>query len=315
MNFAFQGAAGGLDRAAHLRRDSDKIAALWRDARARALPIWRGKVAADGDGLLWLTTDHPVLAHAGTQIFLAIQGDTPLFSVDVSSWQPADGPAPEGGFFDASLQPHPDFPQSAGFVDLRSVMTQLSPADAECAATSKALLTWHDGHGFCPRCGGASLVRDAGWQRHCPACQTPNFPRTDPVVIMLITHQDQLLLGRSPHWPEGMYSLLAGFVEPGETLESAVRREVLEETGVRVGDVRYLASQPWPFPASLMLGCIGTATSTKIKIDPAELQDARWLSRQDVLQVQLGRNPEVKAGRKGAIAQGLIEAWLSGKVE
>ncbi len=314
LNFAFQGAQDVMDRAAHLRGDRDKLAALWQGQGARVLALWRGKVAADGAGLVWLAPDHPVLAQAGLQIFLGLHGAAALFAVDISAWQPEDGPAPEGGFFDPSQQPHPDLPQGAGFADLRGVMTQLSPLDADCAATAKALMSWHDSHGFCARCGSASVVQDAGWQRHCSACHSPHFPRTDPVVIMLIVRGDSLLLGRSPQWPEGMYSLLAGFIEPGETLEAAVRREVFEESGVRVGDVRYVASQPWPFPSSLMLGCIGQATSDAITVDPAELQDARWLTRQQVLDVQLGRNPDVKAGRKGAIAQGLIEAWLSGKI-
>jgi NAD+ diphosphatase len=132
---------------------------------------------------------------------------------------------------------------------------------------------------------------------------------------MLVVRGDKLLLGRSPGWPEGMYSLLAGFVEPGEVLEAAVRREVFEETGITVGDVRYLASQPWPFPASLMMGCIAEATSDDITLDPAELEDARWLSKQEVLDVQLGRNPSVKSGRPGAIAQALIAHWLAGYVD
>jgi len=194
-------------------------------------------------------------------------------------------------------------------------MTVLSPLDGECAATAKALLSWHESHGFCSRCGAASHITDGGWQRKCPACLASHFPRTDPVVIMLVTQNDRLLLGRSPEWPDGMYSLLAGFVEPGEVFEAAVRREVFEETGVRVGAVRYLASQPWPFPASLMLGALAQAQSTQITLDPHELQDAIWLTRQEVLDVQLGRNPGVKAGRKGAIAQYLIQEWLSGRID
>ena len=317
MSYAFQGAQDFMDRAAYLRKDDSKIRAIWRQASTRVLAIWRGKVAVtpQGAALVWLPSDHSLLAQATAEIFLGMHGETALFAADVSRWHPSENIAAEGGFFDANLQTHPDLPQGAGFADLRGVMTQLSALDADCAATAKALFTWHDSHGFCARCGAASAISDAGWQRQCPACNAPHFPRTDPVVIMLVTRDDRLLLGRSPGWPEGMYSLLAGFVEPGETLESAVRREVWEETGVRIGDVRYLASQPWPFPASLMLGCIGLATSDEITLDPAELENALWLTRQEVLDVQLGRNPKVKAGRKGAIAQGLIEAWLSGKID
>ncbi|MEO0830662.1 MAG: NAD(+) diphosphatase, partial [Pseudomonadota bacterium] len=137
------------------------------------------------------------------------------------------------------------------------------------------------------------------------------FPRTDPVVIMLITHGNAVLMGRSPGWPEGMFSLLAGFVEPGETLEAAVRREVFEESGIKVGDVDYLSSQPWPFPASLMFGCHGHATSTEITIDPLEIEAAMWVSREEMMTIFAGDHPTVLPARKGAIAHFLIENWLA----
>jgi NAD+ diphosphatase len=151
----------------------------------------------------------------------------------------------------------------------------------------------------------------AGWQRNCPACNRSHFPRTDPVVIMLIMNGNKVLMGRSHAWPEGMYSLLAGFVEPGETLEAAVRREVFEESGIRVGQVRYLASQPWPFPASLMFGCAGEALNEDIVIDPKEIEDALWVSREEMLDVFEGVHPEIKPARKGAIAHFLLENWLA----
>jgi NAD+ diphosphatase len=158
-------------------------------------------------------------------------------------------------------------------------------------------------------------VTNAGWQRNCPACTTSHFPRTDPVVIMLVTRGNQLLLGRNAIWPEGMYSLLAGFVEPGETIEAAVRREVFEETGVRCGPVRYLASQPWPFPASLMIGCQAEATTQAITIDPVEIEEALWISREALLEVMAGQHPKIKAPRKGAIAGFLIGKWLADQLD
>ena len=194
---------------------------------------------------------------------------------------------------------------------MRRIMTWLSPRDAELAATAKAIIGWHDSHGFCAKCGAASEIADAGWRRACPACHTSHFPRTDPVVIMLITHGNSVLMGRSPGWPDGMYSLLAGFVEPGETLEAAVRREVFEESGVHVGQVDYLASQPWPFPASLMFGCHGVATSDKIQIDPVEIEDAMWVSREEMVQAFAGEPPRLLPARKGAIAHFLLENWLA----
>ena len=194
-------------------------------------------------------------------------------------------------------------------------MATLTPRDAELAATARALFEWHRTHGFCAACGEKSEISHAGWQRTCPSCQAQHFPRTDPVVIMLITSGNQLLIGRGATWPEGMYSLLAGFIEPGETIEAAVRREVLEESGVRVGPVNYLASQPWPFPASLMIGCHGTAISTAITLDPNELQDARWVSREEMAQALAGLHPLIRPSRKGAIAQFLISHWLADRLD
>ncbi|MGP1358119.1 NAD(+) diphosphatase [Roseicyclus sp.] len=310
-----------LDRAAHLRSDADALeAALGRGAGI--LPVWRGKplVTQEGDGpvrLAFRPRAHPILAEADeAPIFLGLGGEgAPLFAVDVSGWVPDDvDEAQVGAFIDRSVQRHPSEPQ-AGFAELRGIMAALSPRDAELAATARGLLQWHATHGFCARCGARSDPAEAGWQRRCPACGAGHFPRTDPVVIMLVTHGDSVLVGRSPGWPERMYSLLAGFVEPGETVEAAVRREVLEEAGVVVGEVRYLASQPWPFPASLMLGCHGIAATTRIEIDPKELEDARWVTRSEMLEVFMGRHPDIAGARKGAIAHFLMQAWLSDRLD
>ena len=151
----------------------------------------------------------------------------------------------------------------------------------------------------------------AGWERHCPACEVRHFPRTDPVVIMLVLHGNSVLIGRSPGWPEGMYSLLAGFVEPGETIEAAVRREVEEEAGVRIGSVDYLASQPWPFPASLMIGCRAEAVGRDIRIDPEEIEDAQWLSREEMLEAFARHMEGVRPPRPGSIARFILMNWLA----
>ncbi len=201
------------------------------------------------------------------------------------------------------------------WADLRSVMARLSARDAELAATAKAVLGWHASHGFCAACGARSEVAQAGWRRDCPACGTQHFPRTDPVVIMLVTRGNRVLLGRSPGWPPGMFSLLAGFLEPGETVEAGVRREVWEEAGVRVGQVGYLASQPWPFPASLMLGCRGEALSEEITLDPQELEAALWVSRERLMRVFRGEDPEMRAPRPGAIAGFLLREWLADRLD
>jgi NAD+ diphosphatase len=188
-------------------------------------------------------------------------------------------------------------------------MPHLKRLEGECVATGRALIGWHATHRFCANCGTASGIESAGWVRKCPQCGTQHFPRTDPVVIMAITRGDRLLLGRGANWPERMYSLLAGFVEPGESIEAAVRRETIEESGISVGPVRYVASQPWPFPMSLMFGCAGEATSEAITLDQMELADARWVSRDEVLSILAGEHPMISAPRAGAIAGALIEAW------
>jgi NAD+ diphosphatase len=269
--------------------------------------FWRGKALLSGDAALaWLPPAHPVIA-GREAVFIGLDGGQGLFATDLSDWDPEDGSAAvAGGFLDQTRQTHPLIGPELGFSDLRQVMTALSPLDAEIAATAKALLHWHRSHRFCSNCGAPSEVAKSGWQRNCPACGAQHFPRTDPVVIMLVECDDRLLIGRSPGWPEGMYSLLAGFVEPGETIEAAVRREVFEETAVRVSEVQILSTQPWPWPASLMIGARGRAVTTDITIDPAEIEDARWVTRSELATVLSGGHPVIRPGRKGAIAMHLI---------
>ena len=301
----------GLDRAAELRGDPERVGMLAAASEARFLVFWEGRPVLAGDRAGWLRADHPTVAASGPAVFLGLDDGAPRFAVDLAQWTPPEAPA--GGSFDAGTVPHPDL-EGAAFGELRGAMTWLSPRDAELAVTGRAVLAWHRSHGFCARCGSPSDVAMAGWQRICPACGAHHFPRTDPVVIMLVTQGNSVLVGRSPGWPEGMFSLLAGFVEPGETIEAAVRREVREETGVRVGRVSYLASQPWPFPASLMLGCRGEALTHEITLDPVEIEDARWLSREEMAEVMRGEHAEIRAARKGAIAHFLIDAWLSDRL-
>ncbi|MEP1767979.1 MAG: NAD(+) diphosphatase [Sulfitobacter sp.] len=306
----------GLDRAGDVRGNPEALAEMAADPAARAIVFWRGKPLISSEapsGLIRLELDHKALDDAAeAPILLGREDGAPVFAVDLSAWTPEDlDESSLGGFLDPSEQQHPALPDWMAFAELRRVMTWLTPRDAELAASGKAVFGWHKGHRFCASCGAETVIAQGGWQRSCPACGASHFPRTDPVVIMLITHGNSVLVGRSPGWPQGMYSLLAGFVEPGETLEAAVRREVFEEAGVKVGDVGYLASQPWPFPASLMFGCWGHATSTEISIDPVEIEDARWITREDMMTISQGHHPEILPARKGAIAHFLIERWLS----
>lgn len=303
-----------LNRCADLRRDAAGLAAAL--AGGAVLPFWRGKPLLAGERPAWVTAGHPVLAHAGPPVFLGLDQATPRFAADLSDWSPEAGAAAnDTGFFDQTVQTHPAMTGGEGFVELRGVMTLLTPREAELVATAKALLQWHRSHGFCAACGAKSDMVQGGWQRTCPACAAQHFPRTDPVVIMLVTHGNSVLLGRSPGWPEGMFSLLAGFVEPGETIEAAVRREVQEETGVRCGAVSYLASQPWPFPASLMIGARTEATSREITLDPAELEQALWLGREELVTVFAGRHAAIRPSRQGAIANFILRNWLADRLD
>ena len=302
----------GRDRGHELRSDAEALAALL--AGGLILPLWRGMPLADDTTLGFVTTGDPLLADAPPPVFLGLWREKGVFAADVSSWKPEEG-LPTETVFDAGRQPHPLAPAGRQFIELRQIMAALDPDEAEMAATARALLEWHRTHGFCPSCGAKSEAGGAGWHRKCPSCKAMHFPRTDPVVIMLVTRDNNLLLGRSPGWPEGMYSTLAGFVEPGETVEAAVRREVQEETGVICGAVRYLASQPWPFPASLMLGCHAQALSDEIILDPVELDHALWVSREDMVRVVNGTHEAVRPPRQGSIARYLIESWLADRLD
>lgn len=306
----------GLDRAGEVRSDAAALDALAQAPDARAILLWRGKVLiapARPAALARLPMDHPVLAQAtAPPILLGREGGAARFAYDISAWVPDDfDDSALGGFLDPTEQSHPLIGDDLVFAELRRVMTWLDPRDAELAATAKAVYGWHASHQFCARCGAATQMTQGGWQRGCTECGASHFPRTDPVVIMLITNGNSVLVGRSPGWPEGMYSLLAGFVEPGETLEAAVRREVFEEAGVQVGEVGYLSSQPWPFPASLMFGCYGIAVSRDITIDPVEIEDAKWITREEMMQISAGDHPDILPARKGAIAHFLLEHWLA----
>ena len=198
-------------------------------------------------------------------------------------------------------------------LDLRSIAVEgvVAPDELGILAEAKALLHWHARHRFCANCGGPTQTSCAGFRRDCAACGAQHFPRTDPVAIMLVVRGERCLLGRQARFAPGMYSCLAGFIEPGETVEDAVRRETFEEAGVRVGPVRYVASQPWPFPANLMVGCLGEALTEEITLDRDELEDARWFHRHEVALMLDGHHPD---GLRGpvpiAIAHHLIRTWL-----
>ncbi len=210
----------------------------------------------------------------------------------------------------AGIEPD-DLPGHIKAVDYRSIMMQglLDPAGLGAMAQGASMLAWHKSHRFCGNCGNATEMRAGGYKRLCTSCETWHFPRTDPVVIMLAVDGERCLLGRGPNFPPGIYSCLAGFVEPGETIEDAVRRETLEEAGIRIGRVAYHASQPWPFPHSLMIGCYGEAVSTELAVDLDELEDCRWVSRAEVCLAMAGEHSSLSIPPSGAIASHIIRAW------
>jgi NAD+ diphosphatase len=202
---------------------------------------------------------------------------------------------------------------SFGIADLRSIAMRgyVAPEEQGLLAMAKSLLDWHRRHRFCAQCGAKTTSAQAGFRRDCAACGAQHFPRTDPVAIMLVTCGERCLLGRQPRFAPGMYSCLAGFIEPGETLEDAVRREVFEEAGIRVGAVAYAQSQPWPFPSSLMIGCIAEALTDEIVIDRDELEDARWFHRDEIRLMLEGRHPDnLLAANPIAIAHHLVRRWM-----
>ncbi|MBC9247937.1 NAD(+) diphosphatase [Paracoccus sp. 11-3] len=305
-----------LDRADRLRADAAQMARLLVDPASRVSPFWRGKPLFDltpvGPRLAWISATDPLIVNCPEPLVFMGMDDDGLahFAADVSYIAPPDELPAE--FVDKRTL---DLTDSRKFIELRAIMGDIDHRDAGIAAAAKGIFEWRLTHGFCANCGARNRVGHAGWRFDCPSCGRQHFPRTDPVVIMLILDGDHVLLGRQSNWPDKMYSLLAGFMEPGETIEEAVRREVMEEAGIRVGKVRYVTSQPWPFPASLMIGCVGRAESVDITIDPHELEQALWVSKGDMARALAGQHDQIAPARKGAVAQVILRAWVDGVVQ
>jgi NAD+ diphosphatase len=270
----------GIDRADQVRVDEARLAEIAsRDDGLQLL--WRdGLPAVGADGRLEWT-----LA-TSCDLFLGMKDGRPHFS--------------------ASEQPHPN--ARAAF----DTIGGLSFDEAPLFAAALSLAWWHSRHRFCANCGAGTRIERGGWSRVCPECSAQHFPRVDPVVIMLAEHEGRLLLGRQPQYPPGRYSALAGFLEPGESIEAAVARELHEEAGIAVADVRYAASQPWPFPSSLMIGCHARALGSDLVIDTTELDDARWFTRTEI-EAALAGDPGAtfQPPPRFAIARTLLEHWLA----
>ncbi|BDI61557.1 NAD(+) diphosphatase [Qipengyuania nanhaisediminis] len=283
-------AGSPIDRADNLRADPDALSGLM-NWKARLLALDEMMPALDDDGrLAWGTlADAP---EDGELVFLGLDrsdgGERACFAC-----VPRQGDA----------KPRMANPR------LWQLMATLDPGDLALYGGARSLIDWHARHRFCAACGEPTKMAKGGWQRDCGACSAQHFPRTDPVTIMLAEHDGRLMLGRGKGWPEGAFSALAGFVEPGETIEEAVAREVFEESGVRVRDVTYVASQPWPFPSQLMIGCHSHADDDALVIDETEMAEIRWFTRDEVASALGGTGP-FRAPPRHAIASHLIAWWL-----
>jgi NAD+ diphosphatase len=313
-------AAPGFERAGLRRRDSAWVRAAVADAASQFVPVWRNHnlvvdLAEAEPRAIVLAADHATpllgegdpdthLAH-GRIVFLGIIEERAHFALDLSAIE-----APLGMLASPALAASGITADGLRFADLRQLAGRLARHEGALLAFARAMLFWHQRHRFCGVCGSPTLTEEAGHMRRCtnPDCEAMHFPRTDPAVIMLVSDGERALLGRNKNFPPGMYSTLAGFVEPGEALEDAVAREVREEVGIEVGAVAYHSSQPWPFPANIMLGFHAEAATTDIAVDYGELEDAKWFER-DWLLAHADDN-SFRLPRLDSIARRLVEDWL-----
>jgi NAD+ diphosphatase len=284
-----------LDRASDYRGDPAWIAA--RRAEGLMAPVWRQQVlVAHGSAVFLKPGAWEILAAPDAPcVFLGLRGGQPLFALDIF----------------AAQDPLAGLPGAEGeFQEMRAAAFLLSDADTAILRQAKALIDWHQRHRFCPNCGTMTGMADGGYRRLCPHCGAEHFPRTDPVVIMLPIFGDLCLIGRNKRFPPLLYSAFAGFVEPGETVEEAVARELQEEVNLKIGAVRYHASQPWPFPSSLMIGCYTEALSRDFQIDSREIEDARWMDKREIRARLAGDIADaIKLPARIAIAHHLIRDW------
>jgi NAD+ diphosphatase len=291
-----------IDRAAERRGDAAFLTAVQATAKGYAIGGELVVLRRAGEGFdpLFEVEEARALAPAAETVFLGLLDGEARFGVGL------DPVASEALKVRADLH----------VTDLRTIAIQglVEPGDLAGIAEAKAMLHWHARHRFCANCGAATNVVQGGWKRECPACAAEHFPRTDPVAIMLAVAGERCLLGRQSRFPPGMWSCLAGFAEPGESIEQAVRRETLEEAGITCGRVAYFASQPWPFPMSLMIGCHAEALTTEIVVDRNELEDARWFSREEAALMLMRRHPDrLMTPPPVAIAHHIVRAWLEGE--
>ena len=291
-------AGAPLDRGEVLRRDEARLNALMDGDEGWWMVLQAGDPLLSPEGaIFWFRPDElAALPTTGPRVFLGHYRGSPCFAAQLET----DAPEPEGTMR----------------LDARRAAMGLSSDEAAIYGYAKSILAWHDRHGFCANCGQPTRMRSGGNRRSCDGCGAEHFPRVDPVVIMLATDGERCLLGRQASWPDGMWSALAGFVEPAETLEEACARELKEESGVTadIAATRYVMAQPWPFPSSLMVGLVAPVLDASLTIDPHELEDARWFSRDDVRDMLAGRHPDAAMPPSIAIARRLAELWVERKI-
>ena len=295
-------AGNPLDRAGDFRNTPEWLVEQGESPDALAMVFWDGQPLLedhpDGPRLVWLALTHArdVIRDADREIFLGLWKSAPVFAVEFEGpSDPAEGPIKGLG----------------AFTGLREAAAVLSGPEAAMAGGAKSLFDWRRKHGFCANCGHETKTAAGGWRRVCPSCTAEHFPRVDPVTIMLPVFEGRCLLGRQAAWPAGRMSALAGFLEPGETIEEACAREIKEEAGLTVTAVRYHSSQPWPFPSQLMIGLIAEVSDANATPDMTELEEVRWLTKDEARAVLDGAH-EVKAPPRFAIARTLLQAWVDG---
>lgn len=294
-------AGNPLDRASDRRGDADWLAAQLASSDSLGLALWNGKPFIEktkegGVQIAYLPSKMVGELAGGPEplLFMGLWKDTAVFAVDLD------------GTSDPALGPL----QGLGeFADLRQIALRLPATDAAILATAKQMFEWRRRHQYCAACGQPSQPRDGGWKRQCPSCEVEHFPRTDPVVIMLAVHGDRCMVGRQEIWPKGMFSALAGFLEPGESIEEACARELKEEAGLKTVSVRYHSTQPWPYPSSLMIGLIAEVEDEDARPDQTELSEVRWFSRDEARALIRGEVPDTFCPQPMAIAHQLIKAW------
>jgi len=294
-------AGNPLDRVSDKRSDPDWIAEQLAAPASLAVALWNGKplvedAKAGGVQIAYLsaTMARELAGDAQKLLFLGLWKDTAVFAVDLESdTDPADAALDGLGRFE----------------DLRMIALTLPGPDAAILATAKAMFEWRRKHRYCSNCGQPTQAAEGGWKRVCPACKAQHFPRTDPVVIMLAVKGEKCLLGRQAIWPKAMYSALAGFLEPGETIEEACARELWEEARLKTASVRYHSTQPWPYPSTLMIGLIADVENDDAVADQVELEEVRWFTRDEIKAMLRGELADAKAPGMMAIASQLIRAW------